>query len=389
MKTDKGILAIMRESVWEIVSNPTYLIGFFALPLLLSVMLATIMNQGLPTRIPAAIVDLDHSPMSRNITRQLDAMQLVSLTRACESYTDARHDMQRGEIYGYFLIPENFERDILSGRKPTISFYTNMAYYVPGSLLFKTFKTTAVYTKAGTAANVAGQLGLNTDELEGMMLPVNVVTRPIGNPQLNYAIYLNNSFIPCVMQLMIMLLTVYSLGQEIKFGRSPRLLRQAGGSVIKAIAGRLLPQTFIWMVMMLFIVSLLYGWAGYPMRGSWGWLLLSELLLILAAQGFAILIFCAVPNLRLALSGCALLGILSFSIAAFSFPVQSMYGAIGIFSYILPIRYNYLIYVDQALNGIPIYYSRVWFAAYFAFIVAPLPFLWRIKRAFVKPVYVQ
>ena len=40
-----------------------------------------------------------------------------------------------------------------------------------------------------------------------------------------------------------------------------------------------------------------------------------------------------------------------------------MYGGIAIFSYIVPIRYYFLIYIDQALNGIPIYYSRFYYVA--------------------------
>ena len=93
------------------------------------------------------------------------------------------------------------------------------------------------------------------------------------------------------------------------------------------------------------------------------------------------------PNLRLSLSISALTGILSFSIAAFSFPVESMYPAIGIFSWILPIRYNFLIYIDQALNGIHIYYSRIWFVAYIVFMVIPFTMLWKIKRSMLRPVY--
>lgn len=124
------------------------------------------------------------------------------------------------------------------------------------------------------------------------------------------------------------------------------------------------------------------------MHGSWWWITLSELMFVLASQGFALVIFSALPNLRLSLSVGALLGILSFSIAAFSFPVQSMYGAIAIFSYIVPTRYNYLIYIDQALNGIDIYYSRWWYVAYIIFMVAPLPFYRRLRNAMLRPVYV-
>ena len=124
------------------------------------------------------------------------------------------------------------------------------------------------------------------------------------------------------------------------------------------------------------------------MNGSWGWLLLSEGMFVLASQGFALFIFGVFPNLRLSLSVCALTGILAFSLAAFSFPVQSMYGGMAIFSYILPVRYNFLIYVDQALNGIDIYYSRIWYVAYIIFMVLPLTLLWRIKKYMMHPVYV-
>ena len=65
-----------------------------------------------------------------------------------------------------------------------------------------------------------------------------------------------------------------------------------------------------------------------------------------------------------------------------------MYGAIAIFSYIVPTRYNFLIYIDQALNGIDIWYSRWWYVAYIIFMVAPLPFLPRLRKALMKPEYV-
>lgn len=132
----------------------------------------------------------------------------------------------------------------------------------------------------------------------------------------------------------------------------------------------------------------MFCWQGYPMHGSWWWVTLSEILFVLASQGFAIFIYGLLPNLRLSLSVTALTGILSFSIAAFSFPMESMYGAIGIFSYLMPVRYNYLIYIDQCLNGIDIYYSRYWFAAYFIYLLLPFLTMRRLKKAMLKPVYV-
>lgn len=186
---------------------------------------------------------------------------------------------------------------------------------------------------------------------------------------------------------MIMLVTCFSLGQEIKYHTSVRLMRMARGSILRAVTCKLLPQTVIWWVIMVFMVSWLYKFCGYTMLGSWGWMILSQLMFVLAAQGFALFVFAVLPNLRLSLSVCALTGILSFSIAAFSFPEQSMYPAMSIFSWLMPIRYNFLIYSDLALNGRDIYYSRIWFAAYIGYMVLPLTMLWHLRRAMLRPVY--
>ena len=112
------------------------------------------------------------------------------------------------------------------------------------------------------------------------------------------------------------------------------------------------------------------------------------LLLVMATQSFAVFIVEIIPNLRLAMCIVSLTGILCFSIAGFSFPVEKMYGAVGIFSYIVPIRYYFLIYIDQALNGIPLYYSRFYYAALLAFLLLPVLGMGRLRKHMENPVYV-
>lgn len=382
-----GFKAIFVRSVLQIVRRPIYWAGFFILPLFIFLLLPDMMEEGLPYHVPAAIVDKDGSSVSRDVALQLSDMQLIDMKENCNSFTDARHLMQKGDIFGYFLIPENFQQDLLAGKKPVISFYTNMTYYVPANLLFKSFKTTAVYTKAGVTMQVLQSVGATSDEVTPLLMPVNIHARAIHNPTLNYGIYLCNSFVPCALQLMILLITCFSLGQEIKYGTSVRLLQMARGSIFRAVTAKLLPQTIIWITIAIFMESWLFGINGYPMHGSWLWITVSEIMFVLAAQGMGLFIFGLFPNLRLSLSLSALLGILSFSIAAFSFPVESMYPAMGIFSWIVPTRYNFLIYIDQALNGVHIYYSRIWFVAYIVFMLIPFTMLWHVKKCMVRPVY--
>ena len=388
IRSGKGFAAVAWSATRLYASRPVYWVGFFVLPLFMFLFLGTIMDSGLPQRVPAAMVDMDGTATSRRMTRDIGAMQMVDLQYSATSYSDGRRLMHEGDVFGYFVIPPHFEEDFMAGRGPEVTFYTNMAYYVPANLLYKTFKTGATYQKAGMLIRVAEATGLSADELKGKISPISVVSRPLGNPWLNYPMYLCNSFIPASLQLMVMLMTVLALGNCVKYGRSRRMLAMGDGSIVRTLAGILLPQTLVWWVMALFMQSWLFGWLGFPMHGSWLWITLSNMMFVLACQGFAMFIFGAIPNLRLAISSCSLLGILTFSVAAFSFPVESMYPAVGIFSWILPMRYQFLIYMDQALNGLDIYWSRIWFVAYIVFMLLPLTLLWRIKMAYRQPVYV-
>ena len=382
-----GLKTIISGSIMQLVRRPIYWVAIFVIPIFSMLFLSDMMHNGLPIRIPAGIIDSDNSKMSHSTIQNLEGMQLVNIVNKYDSFTQARRKVQSGEIFGFFMIPEDFQKDIIAGRNPVISFYTNMTYYVPASLLYKAFETTAIYTKAGTAMQLLENIGATESMITPLIQPVNILVRGLNNPQTNYAVYLCNSFIPAIIQLMIFLVTSFSLCQEIKYGTSGELMREANGSILIAVFGRLLPQTIIWWVI-LFMESWLFGWCDYPMNGSWWWLTLSELMFVVAAQGFALFFTALMSNLRMALSACALIGVLTFSIAAFSMPYESMYGAIGIFSWLLPARYNFLIYIDQALNGIDIYYSRFYFTAYIIFMLSPLTMLWKLKKAFNNPVYI-
>ena len=84
--------------------------GFFLLPLFFLFFLTDEMEDGLPQRVPAAIVDKDGSAISRQITQNLGSMQMVDLVEDCNSFTQARHDMQSGKVFGFFPYPRGVSR---------------------------------------------------------------------------------------------------------------------------------------------------------------------------------------------------------------------------------------------------------------------------------------
>lgn len=380
--------SVVKREIGKLSSRPIYLMGFIVVPVLLALFFVELLKPGLPLKIPSGIVDLDNSTISRQLVRNLNSSELINFTESYDSYNAAMDGVKNGDIYGFFVIPRNFERDAVNGTGPSLTFYSNLTFYVPGTLMFKGFKTMAVTTSGGIVKTDFVSKGIPSDLANLVIMPLVVNEHPLNNPWISYAYYLGPSFIIGSLGLMAVLMTVFSFTQEIKRGTSPQLYATAGYRTGTAILGKLFPQTVILFIVGLFCHSLMFHWFHYPLNGNEWNMILGLFLFIVAAQSFALIIVSALPNPRLALIVAALTGILTFSIAAFSYPIEQMYGAIAITSYILPVRYFFLIYVDQALNGLALYYSRYWFIGLLCFpllaaIMSPLN-----RRWLRHPVYV-
>lgn len=384
----KGFKESLRREIRQLTSRKMYFFGMIVAPLLVLVFLVSLMWPGLPERVPTAVVDLDHSSMSRSVTRSLNALNVISIDHTAESYDQALEQIRRGETFGFFVIPANFEKDALSGRTPTLEYFSNLTYFIPGTFAFKGFKTVAVGTASGVVREVLISTGIDPENIAGLLQPVSIGTFPLNNPWLNYSYYLTPSFSMALLALMIMIMTTFSITMEIKNGTSPQWLAAGDGSIFMAVTAKLLPQTVIFFIVALFELWVMFDVAHVPLNGSLGWMIAATFLLVTACQGFALFVCCLFPNPRLAFSTCCLFGILCFSFTGFSFPVTSMYGAIGVFSWAAPIRYWFLIYINEALDGVALYYSRYYFIALIIFPLLSPILLRRLRKACVKPIYV-
>lgn len=378
----------IKREIHRMCSRKMYIFGMIVVPVFTIFFFLDLLSPGLPEHVPTAVVDLDHSTMSRTVTRSLRALQLLDVSKNAESYDQALDQIRAGETFGFFVIPANFEKDALSGNTPTLEYYTNMTYFVPGTLSFKGFKTVAVATAGGVVQQTLVSMGVDPQNVSSIIQPVVIDQFPLSNPWMNYSYYLTPSFCMATFALMIMLMTVFSITMEIKDGTSPQWLATNGGSIVQALSTKLLPQTVVFTSVGMFMLWLMFGLSSFPLNGSLFWLAVATFLLVTASQGFAVFVCSVVPNPRLSFSICALFGILSFSFTGFSFPVQSMYGALGIFSWLAPIRYWFLIYINEGLDGVALYYSRFYYVALILFPFVACILLRRLRNACLNPVYV-
>ena len=118
---------VLRRELDRMVSRRLYFGVCIVLPLFCIFFMSTIFGSGQMENIPIAVVDQDNTSMSREIIRQVEAVPTFRVTRHYTDQETARHATQAKEIYGYLVIPNQFEADATAGRDATLSYYYHYA----------------------------------------------------------------------------------------------------------------------------------------------------------------------------------------------------------------------------------------------------------------------
>ncbi|MCQ2110089.1 MAG: ABC transporter permease [Bacteroidaceae bacterium] len=387
MESKHGIMAIAGRELRRMLSRPLYVMSMILAPLVCVVFFTTLMKDGLPQNLPIGVVDSDNTSTTRSILRNLDAFQQTEIVFEYSSFADARSAMQRGDIYGFFYIPDGTTAKAMRSEQPRISFYSNASYLVASSLAYKDMRMMAELASGAVGRTSLLARGATMDQAMAFLQPIKVDMRPLGNPWLNYSVYLSNTLLPAVLMLMAFLVTIFSIYTELKDETGKEWLEMASGNMYKAVAGKLLPQTLLFFLMIVFCQIWLYGFMGFPHNSGMPVMLVAGFMLVLASQAFAVFLCELIPSLRWCLSLATLWGVLSFPISGFSFPVTAMPASIRALSCLFPLRYYFLIYSDQALNGFPLSGTVPYYLALLAFMFLPFLFMGRLRYAMENYVY--
>lgn len=384
----KALWNVMKREGKRLVSRPLYLFCMVVAPLFCYVFFTTLMDSGLPQDMPVGVVDEDLTTTSRQLARNLDAFEQTAVVAHYPNVSEARQAMQRGDIYGFYYIPEGTTAKVQAQRQPKVSFYTNNTLLIAGSLLYKDMKMMSELASGAAARSVLYAKGATEDQAMGFLQPIVIDTHPLNNPWINYSVYLNNTFTPGVLMLMIFMVTVFSIGVEIKDRTARQWLRTGNNSIWISLAGKLLPHTAVFFLMGVLYNVYLYGFLHFPCNSGIGPMLFATLCLVLASQGMGILMIGVLPTLRLGLSFASLWGVLSFSMCGLSFPAMGMHPTLQALANLFPLRHYFLIYVDQALNGYPMIYSWTNYVALLLFMMLPFLIAHRLKAALIYYKYV-
>ena len=341
---------VLFRECHRITSRRLYFGVCILLPLFCLFFMATIFGNGQMENIPISIVDQDNTAASRTIARRIAATPTFRVTEHFTDEASARQALQRKEIYGYLSTPPQFEQKTVSGTGATLTYYYHYALLSVGSELMAAFETTLAPVALSPIVVQAEALGVGQEQIQTFLLPVEANTHPLYNPDMDYSIYLSQPFFFVLFQILILLVTVYAIGREFKFGttqewigaatpagKNPANLRNA--DMLTAVAGKLLPYTVMFSVIGILANYVLFGLMNIPFQGSLWLMNIVTVLFIMATQALAVLIFSIFPKIAYIISVVSMVGSLGATLSGVTFPVTAMYAPVHAASYLFPVRH--------------------------------------------------
>ncbi|MBR6043462.1 MAG: ABC transporter permease [Paludibacteraceae bacterium] len=381
------IWRIMVEEWRMILGRPLYLLLMIGAPLFISFFFLDLMKAGAPNELPVVLVDNDGSKTSRSIARNLNAFKNTKIVLQAKDFHEAEKAVQKGEAYGIYMIPKDFEKDLMASRQPTLSFYTNNSILIPASLQMSDMTTMSALASGSVGRSVLLAKGATEEQAKALLQPISIDTHPISNYNTNYAIYLCPILLPGIYSILIMLLTIYVLGMEVKYGLSRQLLLLADDNIMMALFAKLLPMAVVFCIVCMGMNSVMYGFLGFPCKCGIGMMHLTTCLLVISTQCIALFIYGLFPTMRLSLSIASFFSVMELSLSGFTFPVSAFPQAFQAWPSICPVRQYFLIYTEQALNGFGWQYSWHSVVGLLVFCLLPLIVMGRIKKVYKTMVY--
>lgn len=346
-------LVFWREVGW--LWRRPFLLGLATIvPLTQIAFLAAVFSAGLATRLPIGVLDLDSSDLSRTIIRMVDATPDSAVAVRVGDLAEGRSLILSGKIHGLLMLPLYLQRDVFAGRRPEVVFFYNTQTLTTGNLTARGVNAAVPTAAAGIRLALRSAQGEPLDFAAADLQPIPVQTHALFNPTLNYVFFLLTALIPSVLQVVMVTTSAYSVGLDVETPYRLRILRSLGGGLWPAMAGKILPYTILFLLVLGLSDTMLFVVLGLPLRGHPWLLIITGVLFILSCQLLGALLAVLLKPTLSAVSIATLVTAPAFGFMGIGFPRLGMNAFAYGWGELLPGTWYLTARIDQTIRGTPV-----------------------------------
>ena len=197
-----------RNTLRDIFTDGGLIIFLLVVPAIYPILYAFIYNEEVVRDVPVVVVDGDHSSLSRDFVRRLDAAPDVEVVAQANSLAEAQSLVRQRKAYGVVSLSSQMNRDLQRGTPVRVQVYCDMS----GMLYYKAVlaTTTDVALQTNARIKVTQTPGATQRQEEITTAPLTYEHVALYNPQSGFATFL----LPAVLVLILQQTLILGIGME-------------------------------------------------------------------------------------------------------------------------------------------------------------------------------
>jgi len=264
-KSAPSLIKLFLREASLVAKDHSLLLTLLIAPLLYAFFYGSIYINKEEENVKLAVVDDDHSRLSRLLQQNIDNSPMVELIHF-SNLEEAKEHMYRGDCQGYFYIPQGTQSNLLSLKQSNVVLAVNAARFLPSSDLLMSVQQICLTIGAGVRLQYFEKSeGLSTAMAMQNVMPINLDYRPLFNERSSYGAFL----LPALLALILQQTLLIGLSESVAGERENlRVKEWFSGGISTAIWGKGLFYLFVFGAYGFFFLNVNFKILGLPIRGS-------------------------------------------------------------------------------------------------------------------------
>ena len=344
---------IFVDGITESVRDGGTVLIFFVAVILYPVLYSVgYMNQTI-NDIPIAVVDNDHSALSRQYTRMLDATEQLRVSCKPGSLKEAEPLFLDGKIHGVVLIPEDFEKELLSHRQTDVLVYCDAGKFLVYKQVYTASSFATATLNAGAEIKSSLARGRSWDDAYNRFEGLNAQFFELYNPSSGYCTFIVPGILIIVIQqsLLVGIGLLFGKNNERRKPEGIDDLLPAGARSVDIVIGKAAAYVVLYLFTTLITLVLLYHWLSFPEKGSFWQVYLVLLPFLFAVSFMGIAIGTLFKRRVHSLIFIVFISPLVFFLTGVAWPNESLPNLLKMLSYVFPTTPMIPAFIKLRLTG--------------------------------------
>jgi len=323
---------IIKNEIKKLLSKEVamYLIG---VPLLLVLAFGYLYINRIGREYPIVVVDGEKNATSRTAIFFLESSPDMHVTKIVSSMDEGYEEMRKGDALAVVYLPKGLYKNVLHKKSQPAVVVVDCRNLIPANSILTGIAKTLGTARVGSELKLMEKYFPVSDRMQ-KILPLKVVARPMGNPSVDYFLFVITAFLILGIQQGTLIGSCMGIAKEREFNTLSNTIESSGGRVKYFFYRHLVVLAFITPIV--FLASFLFFMVFSIPTESF---LLSFLALILFTASvitFSQTIGTFFKRRLMVMQVLFFFALPAFFLSGYTYPVESIPPLIRVFAALLP-----------------------------------------------------